>query len=212
MPRYRNGNAQASVEFEPVHRTLQEMILGHLSEWVPKLVENEIQEHLGREWYEHHRSSRVKQYRNGYHKERPLTCGSGTFPVRLPRLREPFESEIVERYRRSTEEIGEVLPELYLHGLATGDFRDALGPLLGEEAPLSASTIVRLKKEWEEQYRMWRQRPLEREYLYVWADGVYPKAGPVDERLAVLVVVGLNRKGRKEIQARLDAERGLRLS
>ena len=152
------------------------MILSHLSEWVPRLVREEIEEHLGRQRYEHHELGERKQYRNGFHKERALTFGGGTFPVRLSRLREPFESQIVQRYQRSTDEIAEVLPELYLHGLATGDFRDALQVLLGEQAPLSVSTIVRLKKDWEGQYQAWKQRPLEQEYLYVWADGVYPKA------------------------------------
>jgi transposase-like protein len=125
----------------------------------------------------------------------------GTFPVRLARLREPFESQIVQRYQRQTQDVGQMLPQLYLHGLATGDFRDALQGMLGEEAPLSGPTIVRLKAQWEEEYRQWKKRKLEPEYLYIWADGVYPKAGPKDESAAVLVVVGLNRKGEKELLA-----------
>ena len=201
MKRYRKRVQQASNESLPVQVTLRDMILSHLSEWIPQLVDGEIEELLGRTRYEHHRGQKARQYRNGYHKDRSLTCGMGTFPVRLPRLREPFESQIVQRYQRQTQEIAEVLPQLYLHGLATGDFRDALQMLLGERAPLSGSTIVRLKEQWEQEYRQWKKRSLESEYLYLWADGVYPKAGPKDESMAVLVVVGLNRKGVKELLA-----------
>ncbi|MDI6809808.1 MAG: IS256 family transposase [Candidatus Eisenbacteria bacterium] len=209
MERYTKQTEQASLDQGPVQLTLRDLILDHLSEWIPQLVDAEIDDVLGRKRYEHHADQNNKQYRNGYHKERSLTSGMGTFPVRLRRLREPFESQIVGRYQRHTREIGEVLPQLYLHGLATGDFQDALHVLLGENAPLSGSTIVRLKRQWEDEYRQWKERRLQAEYLYVWADGVYPKAGPRAESLAVLVVVGLNRKGEKEL---LAIEEGFRES
>lgn len=209
MATYGKEIEQASPEERPVASTLQQLVLTHLSDWVSRLVAAEIDEALGRVRYERHRKSTKKQYRNGYHKARSLTSGMGTFPVQLPRLREPFDSQILARYHRRTEEIAQTLPELYLHGLATGDFRRALGPMLGEDAPLSPSTIVRLKQQWEEEYRHWRARPLEEDYLYVWVDGVYPKAGPRQESMAVLVVVGLNRKGEKEL---LAIEEGFRES
>lgn len=206
MKRYRKARRQASivtapVEHGPVELTLRDLILRHLSEWIPQLVDGEIEEFLGRKRYEQHGEQNTQNYRNGHHKARSLTCGMGTFPVRLARLREPFESQIVQRYQRQTQDVGQMLPQLYLHGLATGDFRDALQGMLGEEAPLSGPTIVRLKAQWEEEYRQWKKRKLEPEYLYIWADGVYPKAGPKDESAAVLVVVGLNRKGEKELLA-----------
>lgn len=77
----------------------------------------------------------------------------------------------------------------------------AFGWLLGEDAPLSASTIDRLKANWEKEYQSRKNRPLEEEYLYVWADGVYRKGGPIDETLSILVVLGVNRDGKKEILA-----------
>lgn len=185
-----------------VQQTLRDLILGHLSEWIPQLVDTEIDEALGRRWYERHpEEAKSKAYRNGFHRERFLTSGVGSIPLRLRRLREPFESQIVRHYQRSTDEIGELLPELYLHGLALGDFEQALRLLLGPQAPLSPATIVRLKREWEEEYLKWKKRQLGKDYLYVWVDGVYPKAGPKDESMAVLVVVGLNRKGQKELLA-----------
>jgi putative transposase len=119
----------------------------------------------------------------------------------VPRLREPWESQIVGRYQRMSEMGRQLLPELYLHGLATGDFGQCLHALLGQEAPLSDSTIVRLKQQWKEEYEQWRDRTLEQEYLFLWVDGVYPKAGPKREDMALLVVVGANRRGVKELLA-----------
>lgn len=201
MARYKKTEPQATTDDAPVVQTLNALILGHLSKLLPELVEHEINESLQRQRYEHHEPKAGKQYRNGHHKPRSLACGCGSFSFQLPRLREPFDSQIVKRYQRHTDEIAAVLPQLYLHGLATGDFRDALQALLGEHAPLSPASIVRLKQDWEHEYKAWKERPLQADYLYVWTDGVYPKAGPKDENMAVLVVVGLNRKGEKEILA-----------
>jgi transposase-like protein len=199
--------SRRSEDDETIQVSLKELILAQLTEWVPDLVRAEIGEFLGRDAGEQHGNdpqtpgTSGKTYRNGYHKERQLTSVMGTFPVKLPRLRVPFESKIIPAYERRTDELGELLPELYMHGLAAGDFRQAMRTLLGENAPISPTTILRLKEEWEQEYKQWRERPLESDYLYLWADGVYPKAGPKDEKMAVLVVVGLNRKGEKEILA-----------
>ena len=200
MAKYRNRRPQASAP-AVIETSLREMILHHLEQWIPKLVDEEIDQYLGRKRYEPQEEGQPSEHRNGFHKERSLTTGSGPVRLRLRRLREPFESQIVQRYQRTTDDVQALLPELYMHGLATGDFRDALSVLLGDQAPLSPNSIVRAKAEWEEAYERWRKRPLGSEYLYVWADGVYPKAGPVDERMAVLTVVGLNRRGCKEILA-----------
>jgi len=100
-----------------------------------------------------------------------------------------------------TDTVRATLPELYLHGLAMGNFVQCLHALLGEEASLSDSTIVRLKQRWREDYECWMRRSLQAKYLYVWIDGVYPKAGPKEKNLALLVVVGANRRGEKELLA-----------
>lgn len=218
MAKYQKPARQArrivvkSADDTTVQVTLRELILAQLSEWVPDLVKAEISEYLTRlrgdeqQAADPHGAAVLPgasglPYRNGYHKERQLTSAMGTFPVKLPRLRVPFESQIIPAYERRTEELGELLPELYMHGLAAGDFRQAMRTLLGENAPISPTTILRLKQEWEGEYKAWRERPLEEDYLYLWADGVYPKAGPKDEKMAVLVVIGLNRKGEKEVLA-----------
>jgi putative transposase len=121
---------QASSRDRPVASTLPRLVLNHLSDRISRLVAAEIEEALGRARYERHRKSTKKQYCNGYHKARSLTSGMEKFPVQLPRLQELFNSKILTRYQRRNKEIAQTLPELYLHGLATGDLRRALGPRL----------------------------------------------------------------------------------
>lgn len=164
-------------------------------------LEAERDEIVARDWHGHHQGGQVRHYRNGYGRRRGLTCGCGRVQVQLPRLRTPYASKIVAKYERLTPAVQELIPELYLHGLATGDFHQAFGWLWGEDAPLSPGSIVRLKAQWEEDYRRWKERPLQKEYLYVWADGIYPKGGSVDESLALLVVVGVDREGCKRLLA-----------
>jgi len=106
MARYKKTVPQATTDDGPVVQTLTGLILEHLSQLLPELVEQEISEALGRARYEQHDSKAEKQYRNGYHKPRSLACGCGTFSFQLPRLREPFESQIVKRYQRHTDTYG----------------------------------------------------------------------------------------------------------
>lgn len=199
--RHTSTSAQMREVIPMIRQTLDDHVRQAIREKLPELLELELQEYLGRQRYAHHHPGDAKQYRNGLAQERQITCGCGSIGVRVPRLREPYESRIVGRYQRMSDGVKATLPELYLHGLATGDFSQCLHLLLGADAPLSDATIVRLKKKWEQDYECWRERTLNADYLYVWVDGVYPKAGPVDERTALLVVVGLNRKGEKEILA-----------
>lgn len=208
MKRYDKSRKQTTRKGEPdtpasaVEMTLEEHIRKAFQEKLPGLLEEELQEYLGRAWYERHQEPEgPKQYRNGYGKKRTVSCGVGDIPVQVPRLREPWQSQIVRRYQRMSDTVRATLPELYLHGLATGDFAQCMHALLGEEAPLSDSTIVRLKQQWKEDYLQWEKRPLQQDYLYLWVDGVYPKAGPREENLALLVVVGANRRGEKELLA-----------
>ncbi len=130
---------------------------------------------------------------------------AGTIVVRRPRVRdleERFESRILPLFKRRTEEVGEFLPQLYLHGLAQGDFELALRGLLGEGAPLSASSIERLRAKWQQEFAVWRGGSLEDvEVVYVWADGLYVKAGLEDSKAALLVVIGALRDGRKVVLA-----------
>ena len=190
-----------------VYSVVETLAREGIQEKIQDALELERDEAAGRGSYERLQSPHQLVYRNGYHKERCLFCGCGGIEVRVPRLEIPYESQIVPRYERLTPEMKTLLPELYLHGLSTGDFDPALGWLLGNGAPLSPTTIVRLKQKWEEEYQTWKKQPLEKEYLYVWADGIYPKGGPIDESLCLLVVVGVKRTGAKELLALVEGYR-----
>ena len=137
-------------------------------------------------------------YRNGYGKPRRLAMSSGTITLRRPRVRgveERFESRVLPLFARRTKELGALLAELYLHGLAEGDFELAMRGLLGEGAPLSKSSIRRLRAGWTAEFEEWSQRRLEgREVVYVWADGIYVKAGLERDKAALLVVLGAMRE------------------
>jgi putative transposase len=201
MKKYKKEQQQTTETRKPPKSLLDELVLLGAQEMVQRALEAEVTEYLGRKHYERQMVKTEKHYRNGFAQKRHLTAGCGSFGIRVPRLREQYTSAIVDRYQRLTPGITELIPQIYLHGLASGDFQQCFGAFLGSEAPLSETSILRQKQQWEAEYHAWKKRPLEKEYLYVWADGVYPKAGPKDEQMAVLVVIGLNRKGEKELLA-----------
>lgn len=144
-------------------------------------------------------------YRNGYGKPRKLALTCGTITLRRPRVRglaERFVSRLLPLFKRRTKQVGELLPRLYLHGLALGDFELALRGVLGEGAPLSAASLQRLKAQWQQEYDTWKTRRLDDlEVVYVWADGLYVKAGLEDSKAALLVLVGALTDGRKVVLA-----------
>ena len=199
----------------PAFEALEEHLRKEVQVLVQKLLEEEVTEFLGRQRYERAEGSDDEQpppYRNGYGKPRTLTLSNGTIEVRRPRLRnldEQFESRLLPLFKRRSQVVTAMLPELYLHGLALRDFDLALRGLLGEEAPLSASTIARLKADWLKEYEAWRREPISEEPLYMWADGIYVKAGLEKEKAAILVVIGAFEDGSKRV---LAAEAGYRES
>jgi transposase-like protein len=186
--------------------TLEAFVRQQAQQWVQRLLEEEVTAAVGR--LKSQRRACVDGaagYRNGYGKPRKLALLGGTIEVRRPRVRglsERFVSRVLPLFKRHSEEVGRLLPELYLHGLSSGDFDLALRGLLGEGAPLSASSVDRLKASWQAEYEAWRQRPLgDLEVVYLWADGVYVKAGLEKDKAAVLVVVAALRDGRKVVVA-----------
>jgi transposase-like protein len=196
----------------PTFETLESWVRGHAQALIQRILEEEVTELLGREKSERIEGvDAVVGYRNGYGKPRRLTMSSGTIEIRRPRVRdldERFESRVLPLFARRTKEVGELIPELYLHGLAEGDFDLALRGLLGEEAPLSKPTIRRLKAAWAEEFEAWRHRPLkDREVLYAWADGIYVKAGLERDKAALLVVIGAMSDGTKEVLALVSGYR-----
>jgi len=174
--------------------------------WMQRLLEEEVTSFLGR--VKSQRKASVdgsRGYRNGYGKPRRLAMSNGTIEVRRPRLRgleERFESRVLPLFERRTKQVGELLPRLYLHGLSQGDFELALRGLLGDGAPLSSSSIERLRGKWQAEYEAWQKRSLKGlEPVYLWADGVYVKAGLEKEKAALLVVIAGLRDGRKVVLA-----------
>jgi len=155
--------------------------------------------------------------RNGYLPQRKITTGVGEVAVTQPRVRdrrpagqaEKFTSKILPPYLRKTKSIEELIPWLYLKGISTGDFSEALAALLGEDAKgLSATTVTRLKKVWENEYQDWNKRSLaDKEYVYVWADGVHFNIRLEEDRQCILVLMGATKDGKKELIAIADGYR-----
>jgi len=157
--------------------------------------------------------------RNGQARPRKLTLGAGTVELRAPRVddrrrdedgqRRRFTSRILPPYMRRSPKVAEVLPVLYLRGLATGDFRPALESLLGQEAAgLSPTNIARLTNCWEKEYQDFRKRDLSaREYVYVWVDGVHFNIRLENDRLCTLVMIGAKPNGEKDLLAVEDGYR-----
>ncbi len=166
----------------PTWEVLEAWVRERAQALIQSILEEEVTELLGREKSERKRAVDAPDgYRNGYGKPRRMAMSSGTITVRRPRVRgleERFESRVLPLFLRRTKEVGTLLPELYLHGLAEGDFELAMRGLLGEGAPVSKSSIRRLKRGWTEEFGEWSRRPLEdREVVYMWADGIYVKGG-----------------------------------
>lgn len=185
--------------------TLETFARGGIQELLQRVLEEEVDELLGRKKSERRTGESAPGYRNGHGRPRQLGLLSGTITVKRPRvsdMEERFVSRLLPLFKRRTEEVGALLPELYLHGLSLGDFDLALRGLLGDAAPLSPSSVMRLKEEWQGQYNTWKRRDLsDLDIVYLWADGIYVKAGLEKEKAALLVLIGATSNGEKVILA-----------
>ena len=174
------------------------------------------------DWIDRHRdcrdaAGRRQVVRNGHLPQRAITTGLGPVTVQQPRVqdrrsaqdREKFSSAILPPYLRKTKSIEELIPWLYLKGVSTGDFSEALAALLGPDAKgLSATTVTRLKTLWEQEYQDWSKRSLAgKQYVYVWADGVYFNIRLEGGRQCILVLMGATIDGKKELIAIQDGQR-----
>src|ERR671913_903960 len=188
------------------YQGLEEFARGKVRQHLQDLLEQEVTEWLGREKSER-KGNPLEElgYRNGYGKTRRFTLSMGTIELRRPRVRnldERFESRVLPLFKRQTRQVRDLIPELYLHGLASGDFELTLRGLLGQGAPLSASSLQRLKEKWQSEYEQWKSVPIEQEeWAYLWADGIYVKAGIGKEKAALLVVIGVQEDGTKRFLA-----------
>lgn len=184
------------------------------------MLEAEVGEFLERNKEIKDAAGRRQVVRNGRMPEREVLTGVGALTVEQPRVRDRrgahhpesirFSSKILPPYLRRSKNMDDLIPWLYLRGVSSGDFQNALGSLVGPEASgLSAATVTRLTSAWVEEHREWSRRDLsDREYVYLWADGVYfnIRLGD-DDRQCILVLMGATKDGKKELVAVHDGYR-----
>ena len=207
---------QAPKDGESFNDALTELIRTGARQIIAQAVEAELTDFL-----EHYRSIKDAQgrqavVRNGYLPQRTVMTGVGEVQIQVPKIRDrsgsgiKFNSLLLPPYLKRSQRMEEVLPWLYLKGISTGDFSEALAALLGPQAKgISASTISRLKRQWSQEHQAWQGRSLaNKRYVYVWADGVYFNIRN-DERQCILVLIGVTDTGEKEL---LGLESGYRES
>jgi putative transposase len=177
-------------------------------------IEAEVAEFLTRHGEHRDAAGRLRLVRNGYRPERTIQTGLGDVPVQAPRVRDRagqlrFSSAILPPYLRRTKTIEELLPWLYLKGLSTGDFSEALSALLGRTASgLSAGTISRLKAVWTAEHTRWERRSLaKKQYAYLWVDGIHFGVRLEEANQCILVIMGATPEGKKELVALADGFR-----
>src|SRR5215471_17424014 len=180
-------------------------------------IQAEVAAYLAAHSHLRDEAGRQQVVRNGSLPQRAILIGIGSVEVKQPRVqdrrppeqREKFTSAILPPYLRKTRSIEELIPWLYLKGVSTGDFSEALAALLGPQAKgLSAATITRLKAVWAEEYQAWSKRSLaDKHYVYLWADGVYFNIRLEEDRQCILVLMGATADGKKELIALADGYR-----
>lgn len=194
---------------------LEQLVRQGARKMLQDALEAEVDDFLGRRRYQ--RTEDKRGNRNGHLPERTIGVGMGAVEVRLPRVSDVptdvspdgFHSEIVSRYQRRSRTQARLLARLYLEGLSSGDFEPVFRALVGETAALSPSSILKLKADWQQEYEAWKKRPLRGQYVYLYADGLYLKAGAEQDKTALLVVLGVDEHGHKEL---LAMEQGYRES
>jgi putative transposase len=196
---------------------LTELVRNGARQIIAQAVEVELHEFLAQYQSLKVAPERQAVVRNGYLPERTIVTGVGEVEIQVPKVRDrtrsgiKFNSLLLPPYLKRSSSVEEVLPWLYLKGVSTGDFSEALASLLGAQAAgLSASTISRLKAKWMEDHQHWQQRSLiGKRYVYVWADGIYFNLRNEDDRQCLLVLIGVTDNGVKEL---LGLEAGFRES
>lgn len=198
----------------PVSDILTDVLRDGAKRMLASAVEAEVAVFLERFSVERTAGGRARMVRNGHHRTRSVQTGLGAIEVAMPRVRDrqgkiAFTSSLLPPYLQRTKTLEELLPWLYLKGISTGDFSEALTVLLGSNAPgLSASTISRLKESWQEEHQHWQLRDLSgKAYVYLWVDGVHFGVRADDAAQCILVVMGATADGKKELVAVTDGYR-----
>lgn len=199
----------------PDHDPLTTVIRRGARTLLAQAIEAEVENFVAKHAADQDSQGRRHVVRNGHLPEREIQTGIGAVPVRMPRVRDrsgagrQFTSTILPPYMRRTKSLEELIPWLYLKGISTGEFSEALQALLGPEAPgLSAATVSRLKETWKTEREQWQQRDLSgKQYVYLWADGVHCEVRMEQEKQCLLVVIGADDTGRKELLGIWDGYR-----
>lgn len=199
--------------------SLEEMLREGARKMLQVALELEVDEYLARSCGESDVQGRRAAVRNGSHPRRELVSGIGKLALRQPRVHDRreghhFTSAILPPYLRRTPSVEALIPALYLKGLSTSCFPEALQAILGENAGgLSSANVVRLKRIWEGEFAAWQKRDLTgKRYVYVWADGIYFNVRLEPERPCLLVLIGATAEGHKELIAIHDGQRESKLS
>jgi putative transposase len=192
--------------------TLDEIVRRGAEEMLRKALETEVESFLATHESLRDEKGRNRVVRNGYTRPRPVLTGAGPLVISKPRVRDragacaedvvTFSSALLPPYLRRSKSLDELIPWLYLKGISTGDFSEALEALLGAGAKgLSANVVVKLKERWNDEFKAWSTRSLSaKEYVYVWADGVYFNVRlDAEDRQCVLVLMGATKDGKKEL-------------
>ena len=206
-----NSNVVRLRQPDDVDDPLTEVLRSGARQLLARAVELEVEAFLAERTDLKLSDGRVRLVRHGHGPEREVQTGIGAVAVSRPKVRDRgaaeggerirFTSAILPRWARRTRSLDALLPTLYLRGISTGDFQEALSALLGQKAPnLSPSVVGRLTADWQAEYERWQERDLSaRRYVYVWADGVYLQARMEDQAECMLVLIGATPEGRKEL-------------
>jgi putative transposase len=225
-------HAHEALEYATMHQTtttvntlplpsekdvLTDLLRRGAQQLLAQAIQAEVEEYLAARQELRDDAGRRQVVRNGSLPERTLNTGIGPVAVKQPRVRdrrsegqrEKFSSSLLPPYLRKTKSLEELIPWLYLKGVSSGDFAEALACLLGPDAPgLSATTVTRLKAVWHTEYDAWSKRSLEgKQYVYVWADGVHFNIRLEEDRQCILVLMGATADGKKELIAISDGYR-----
>ena len=198
--------------------SLTEILRNGARALLTQAVETEVADFLGRHADLKTEAGHQRVVRHGHLPEREIMTGIGPVAVRQPRVRDReaiggerirFSPTILPPYARRTKSLEVLIPILYLKGISTGDFEEALAALLGKDAGgLSASTIGRLKDAWFDEHVRWRERDLSaKRYVYFWADGIHVQARLEDDAQCLLVIIGATPEGKKELVGLIDGVR-----
>ena len=218
MEKPKNRTTSSQMQGQMPGAILEELAREGARQLLAQALEAEVAEFIEKHQDKTDAEGRRQVVRNGYLPARQLVTGIGRLEVRQPRVddrvlrantQERYSSKILPRYMRRVPSVDNLVPILYLKGISTGDMSEALESILGSEASgLSATNIVRLKAQWEADYQGWCRRDLsEKQYVYIWVDGIHVNVRLDEQASCILVVMGADSTGKKELLAVSDGYR-----